>query len=106
MVDQIVHRAAGPAKWVLPPLLLAFLALLASGGVGRPYVARAAGCTISWTGAGGGGSPGGFGGPPGDGTSWQNPANWAPSRVPDSTDDVCITAPGTGTISLLGNGFA
>jgi len=45
----------------------------------------AAAQTISWTGSG-------------DGTSWNQAANWSENRVPDSQDDVAITLNGTYTV--------
>ncbi len=55
--------------------------------------AQAAGCSYTWTGAGGDGS-------------WGNPANWTPAGVPGTdanhaTESVCITAPGTYTVTLV-----
>ena len=55
--------------------------------------AQAAGCTDTWYGPGGG---------PSLATSglWGVPANWSTGSIPGNTDDVCITAPGTYTVTL------
>ncbi len=39
----------------------------------------------------------------GDGTSWSDPLNWSPARVPDAADDVAITAGGTYSVQLSVN---
>ena len=50
-------------------------------------------CTISWNNTSGG--------------NWNTAADWTVSgggnRVPTSTDDVCITLPGTYTVTLTGS---
>jgi hypothetical protein len=51
-----------------------------------PQAASAAGCTKSWTAT--------------TSASWATPGDWTPSGVPASSDDVCITAAGTYTVSL------
>ncbi len=37
---------------------------------------------------------------------WNTASNWSQNRVPASTDDVCITVPGTYTVTLNGGGSA
>ena len=53
---------------------------LFSGVLGSPA------CSISWVNTSGG--------------DWMTPANWSLDRVPTSTDDVCINAPGTYIVEL------
>lgn len=50
--------------------------------------ARAAPCSSTWNNALGG--------------AWETPGNWTPSGVPLTTDDVCIEADGTYTVTLGG----
>ncbi len=50
--------------------------------------ARGAGCTKTWKGGSG---------------SWETASDWTPEGAPASTDDVCITAPGTYTVTLNSN---
>ena len=49
--------------------------------VGTPTVAGAAGCTKTWAAPVSG--------------NWEDGANWSPTGVPTSSDDVCISVPGT-----------
>jgi hypothetical protein len=58
-----------------------------------PSVASAAGCSETWIGPGG--SPSG-----GTSGNWGTAGNWSGGAVPTSTDSVCITAPGTYTVTL------
>jgi hypothetical protein len=51
-----------------------------------PQAASAVGCTKSWTAA--------------TSDPWATPGDWTPSGVPGPSDDVCITAAGTYTVSL------
>jgi hypothetical protein len=62
----------------------AIFALIAMAGG-----AHGAGCTKTWK----GGSSG----------SWATASNWTPEAVPTSSDDVCITASGTYTVTLSEN---
>lgn len=73
---------------VLVPLaaVLLLLALVAGS-------ARAAGCTISWTGGD-------------NNTSWGDPGNWNTDTIPSSTDDVCINNNSTVTVVITGQGAA
>ncbi len=54
--------------------------------VGGAAARNAAGCTDSWTSAAGG--------------SWSDASAWSAGHIPTSTDDVCITTPGTYTVTL------
>ncbi len=72
---------------------MALAALCAAALALLPGLAGAAGCTITWTGAAGDGL-------------WSSRTNWvnaagAPA-VPNKSDDVCITAGGTYTVTLEG----
>jgi hypothetical protein len=50
-------------------------------------------CTATWYGPGGNSSAATTG-------SWETASNWSADAVPGSTDDVCITLPGTYTVTL------
>ena len=50
----------------------------------QSQLANALTCTINWTGTA----------PEAD-NDWRNPGNWAPARLPNATDNVCITADGS-----------
>src|ERR1700677_1375713 len=77
------------------------VALVVGGGGGlavglsaSPAGAQGPTCTISWNNASGG--------------SWSTAGDWTvtgggAARVPTSTDDVCITVPGTYTVTLGGS---
>jgi hypothetical protein len=58
----------------------------------HPVLRPAVRCTDSWKTAASG--------------SWSNAAAWSTGQVPATTDGVCITVPGTYTVTLVGNGFA
>jgi len=78
--------------------LIQFCALaacaLVAGWAGDAQARGVAGCTDSWKSATSG--------------AWANPAAWSTGKIPVSTDSVCITAPGTYTVTLTpyaaGNG--
>lgn len=59
---------------------------LAVSWVGGAAAHRSAGCTDSWTASGGG--------------SWSTATNWSTGHLPTNTDAVCITAPGTYTVTV------
>ena len=62
------------------------------GAAARPAVHPLVSCTDSWKTAASG--------------PWNTPGNWTTGAVPTSTDNACITAPGTYTVSLIGSGSA
>src|ERR1700722_11922617 len=66
------------------------LAVVASSAVAMPPLPMSPTCSIAWTGLGGDGN-------------WNTAANWSPMAVPGSGDDVCITTPGTYTVTLSGS---
>lgn len=69
------------------PLLVATLVVASASALASALVptAAAATCTRSWTG--------------GDG-SWSDPAKWSGGVVPQPADVVCVTAPGTYTVTV------
>ena len=67
-------------------LLTCLIVLVASAA----SAAAAQACSISWTSASGG--------------SWGTASNWSTGKVPASTDDVCITLPGSYTVTLGATG--
>ena len=71
-------------------LAAAAAAAIAFPEFGSAEIGHFGGCTISWA-------------APVDG-SWFEPANWSPAAVPTSADDVCITQPGSYTVSVDGAG--
>jgi hypothetical protein len=66
-------------------VLLSILLVLLLSGTVRGQSAQAQ--TVVWDGGG-------------DGTTWSDPANWAPDGVPGPTDDVAIEIPGTYTVTF------
>ena len=70
---------------LLGALLLGAVAVPAAGAQ-TSASPRAAGCTDTWKAAVSG--------------LWGVPANWSTGQIPGNTDDVCITLPGTYTVTL------
>ena len=62
--------------------------LVAFGTIGTSPAQAAGGCSDSWTNTAGG--------------SWETPTNWSDGAVPTISDTVCITAPGTYTVTVSG----
>lgn len=66
--------------------------ILAVGCLG-PAVASAAACTDTWYGPGGSATTATSG-------TWGTPGNWSNGAVPTTSDAVCITVPGTYTVTV------
>ncbi len=71
--------------------VLALVGFVATGGWLVPGAARASGCTDAWVGPQGATNLSG---------SWHTAANWSTGAVPTPDDDVCLSAPGSYTVSV------
>jgi hypothetical protein len=87
-VQAATKRSRVRARWLggsSARLLLAALTATVAAAL-APSSALAAGCTDSWTNTAGG--------------SWYEAANWSTHEVPSSSDEACITAPGSYEVTL------
>ncbi|MBX3381785.1 MAG: hypothetical protein KF805_16955, partial [Phycisphaeraceae bacterium] len=85
-IVQAMTSSSFPRGRSAPSLIFRALALCA---LAAAFLPRAFADTLTWTGAG-------------DGSSFNQAANWSPAKVPASDDD-CAIGPGAPAVQVLGN---